>query len=254
MRIERHGWPVRAFLQELGNGRMRPEEEMLRQALLARNVPVTLYTTKRLQRSQLPLGPDCFLAGDGDCVIAALRQLGCKSPLPLDYPEALCHFLRRPVWQSTLGKFIQDLECSKPLFVKPAARAKRFSGRLFEGPADLYFLYGTSLREPVWCSTPVNWVSEWRAYVLGDRVLALCHYSGADNTKPDPKTIEAMIVAYRTSGTAPAGFAMDVGVLDDGHTALVEINDALALGAYGVAAEDYTALLLARWRELVQPR
>ncbi|MGM7644396.1 ATP-grasp domain-containing protein [Nocardia sp. JW2] len=44
---------------------------------------------------------------------------------------------------------------------------------------------------------------------------------------------------------------MDFGVLANGDTALVEVNDGYALGAYRIAADHYTELVMARWRELL---
>jgi hypothetical protein len=42
---------------------------------------------------------------------------------------------------------------------------------------------------------------------------------------------------------------MDFGILDDGVTCLVEVNDGLSLGRYyGIDGIDYTQLLVARWR------
>ena len=52
-----------------------------------------------------------------------------------------------------------------------------------------------------------------------------------------------------------AGFGIDFGLLSTGETALVEMNDGFALGAYAISARDYTDLLIARWEELMaQPK
>ncbi len=65
-----------------------------------------------------------------------------------------------------------------------------------------------------------------------------------------------MVATYEESGTAPAGYALDAGVLDSGETALVEVNDGYALGFYGSVitqrAERYLDLLEARFSELVR--
>ena len=46
---------------------------------------------------------------------------------------------------------------------------------------------------------------------------------------------------------------MDVGVLDDGRSALVEANDGFAVGRYGLDPNAYADMLAARWRQLVLP-
>ena len=53
---------------------------------------------------------------------------------------------------------------------------------------------------------------------------------------------------------APASYAIDVGVLDDGSTALIEMTDGFSLDRYGLDATAYLAVVSARWRELVGVR
>lgn len=61
-----------------------------------------------------------------------------------------------------------------------------------------------------------------------------------------------MAAALGEAGEAVAGYAIDVGLLDDGQLALVECNDGFALGLYpGMAPSRYAELLFARWRELL---
>ena len=44
---------------------------------------------------------------------------------------------------------------------------------------------------------------------------------------------------------------MDFGILEDGRTCLVEVNDGSSLGRYdGINGSDYTDLLIARWNQL----
>lgn len=247
-------WPERAFLQESGGGRLGLEENLVAEALATRSIPITYYTRKLIQRRQLPLSHRCFLSGDGDAVSGALRQVGVEPPPPIDYPEVLRPFLHRRIWRSTVAEVMDSVSCGRGhLFAKPAQRAKRFTGRVFVGPEDLYFLFGTSRREAVWCSSPVKWLSEWRAYVLRGQILALGHYSGDTSASPDPDAVRMMIDQFEEGGLRPSAYALDVGVLDDGRTALVEVNDAFALGAYGIDAEPYTAMLLARWQEMMRP-
>lgn len=50
---------------------------------------------------------------------------------------------------------------------------------------------------------------------------------------------------------APAAFAIDFGVLTDGQTALVELNDGFSIGTYGLSGELYADFTAARWAELV---
>ena len=66
-----------------------------------------------------------------------------------------------------------------------------------------------------------------------------------------PVRHESAVTAYYRSGTAPAAYAIDFGVLANGETTLVETNDGYSLGAYDIDADQYTALLMNRWRDLL---
>ncbi|WP_435592932.1 ATP-grasp domain-containing protein [Nocardia sp. bgisy118] len=59
------------------------------------------------------------------------------------------------------------------------------------------------------------------------------------------------ITAYHGSGNAPRAYGIDFGVLATGETALIEANDGHALGAYDIAADLYTELVVQRWSELL---
>jgi hypothetical protein len=49
---------------------------------------------------------------------------------------------------------------------------------------------------------------------------------------------------------APWAYCLDVGVLDTGETALVEMNDAFSIGMYEGMEACYPDLLTTRWQEL----
>lgn len=243
-----------AYLQELGNGRLRTEETMLKAEFERRGMPVELYTIKRIQRRNLPLSPSTFIAGDMDAMHGAMSQLEIDVPAPDDYPPCLTPFMHRRVWKSTLAEVEQGIcsEVRPPVFAKPAARRKSFTGRVFASPGDFMFVAGTSRRQEVWCSEVVTWRSEYRVYVIDDEIIATDHYAGDRFVALDLATVKAALAAYREAGAAPAAYGIDFGVLESGHTALVEANDGYALGAYEIAAKPYADLLIRRWHELLR--
>jgi hypothetical protein len=48
----------------------------------------------------------------------------------------------------------------------------------------------------------------------------------------------------------PAGYGIDFGVLTDGRTVLVEVNEGYSLSPYGLESTEYAELLEARWLQL----
>ena len=53
------------------------------------------------------------------------------------------------------------------------------------------------------------------------------------------------------SRNAKAAYGIDFGVLAQGDTALIELNDGFSLGSYGLDQSVYADLIVARWTELM---
>lgn len=47
-------------------------------------------------------------------------------------------------------------------------------------------------------------------------------------------------------------FTLDVGVLADGSTQVVEMNDAWSIGTYGLDGEVYLKWLIKRWKQMIE--
>jgi hypothetical protein len=245
-----------AFLQDLGSGRLRLEEKLLKAELERREIPVELYTLKRIQRRSLPLSAESFVSGDMDAMHGAMAQLEIAVPPPNDYPASLAPYLHRRIWKSTLGEVERRVfeYSGQPVFVKPAERRKSFTGRVVGPSSGDAPIGAVSRRQEVWCSEVVDWISEYRVYVIDDEIVGVDHYAGDPGVSLDMGKVAEALSAYRKSGEAPSAYGIDFGVLHNGESALVEANDGYALGAYEIAAKPYTDLLIRRWQELLQGR
>ena len=98
-------------------------------------------------------------------------------------------------------------------------------------------------------SEVVDFVSEYRGYVIKHELKGLKHYNGDFRFFPDVKTIEKAVEDYKSG---PAGYSIDFGVTSDGRTLLIECNDGWSLGNYGLDHSMYTNLLTSRWLELMK--
>ncbi|WNG47348.1 DUF4343 domain-containing protein [Archangium minus] len=244
----------RAFIQELGSGRMEPEMRDLLGGLQERGLSTELFTAKRLERRQLPLDRETLVAGDVPTVLGALGQLGIEPPPTNDYPRSIEPFLHRRLWTSTLRKLTADIEngMSPPVFAKPQGRKKRFTGHVFRTQEDLIYLQRASLSTPILCSEVVRWQSEYRVFVIRGRIVGLRHYAGDPAIRVDEAQVEQAVRALEEAGEGTAAYGVDFGVLETGQTALVEWNDGFSLGSYGLDRSLYTELTLARWAELTE--
>lgn len=243
---------TKAYIQLLESERLDVEGESLRREFTRRGVPVEPFHKKKALRHRLPVKRDTLVAGDVDSVHAALKALGVDVPTSDSYPAELRGFLGRRIWTSTVGRLEEAFTLSdrEPVFVKPAASLKRFSGIVIESTADLHRFAGTSRRTPVYCSEVVSFATEARAFVIRGDVVDVRRYEG-DGPNPDLAFVQAVVAAWTATGRAASAYGIDFGVLKDGDTVLLELNDGFALGAYGLADELYAELIVTRWLELV---
>ena len=242
-----------AFIQEQGHGRLRSEERLVVEELTRRGIPMTFYTAKRILRRQLPLDRQSLVVGDMPCIFGALKQLALPEPPPNDYPASLQEFLDRQVWRSTLGGLefsLREGSC-RSIFAKPAKRCKRFTGCVFDDESGLYGVQGVSRKEELLCAEVVTWLSEYRVYVVNSEIRSVDWYAGDRQISIDLQVVVRAIQALDRAGESLAGYAIDFGVLASGKTALVEMNDGFAIGAYSIDSRSYTDLIWARWTELL---
>lgn len=108
------------------------------------------------------------------------------------------------------------------MFVKPVEDIKRFHGTVLDKSEDLIKLGGGLEDIDVWCSEKVRFISEWRLWVLHGEILGLTPYKGRWDVFPDVNILRRSVEAYTS---APAGYAIDFGITDEGKTLLVEVSD-----------------------------
>lgn len=184
----------------------------------------------------------------------ALERAGCPTPALPDFPEALRPWLGRSLTRSTLGEVRRRLEEEPeafPLHVKPALDDRLFQGALIRAFRDLIPLAAVDPEAEVWVQEAVEFVSEWRAYVQEGQVLRVCNYKGDPLLFPERAVLEAGLSAYQD---APVAYGVDWGVTASGQTLLVEVNDASALGNYGLHGHEMAGFMELRWRELTRGR
>ena len=217
-----------------------------------RRVPCQLFEPDQFEQGRLSLARDTLVAGAIRVVESALAKVGGKVPTADNLPECLAKYRGRRVWRSTWGelriRFGKDGPPA-PLFVKPYRRNKAFPSIALYNAEDMSSAEAMPDSHEVLVSEYVLFDSEWRCFVCRGQVLDLCHYLGDAFRFPDPEIIQSAIDDF--GGDAPAGYGIDFGVLSDGRTVLVEVNDGYSLGSYGLNSVEYSELIEARWLQLV---
>jgi hypothetical protein len=191
-----------------------------------------------------------LVVGGVGAVRHALDRLGVATPTLADLPDELTAFRGRRVWQSTWGD-VRGLfnEDGPPLFVKPLRDPKAFPAGVVSRFRDLIPAAHLPDAMPVLVSEPVEFVSEWRFFVLRGRVVGSGFYKGDPLAFPDATVVRRAIDTWAPS--APQGYGIDFGVTADHRTLLVEVNEGYSLGCLGLRPTIYSEILEARWIELL---
>lgn len=232
---------------------MRPDDSPFsinRQTALVgftlRGEEVHLFDREALET--LPLTADDIVVGGIGIVHRALKRLGLAIPALPSVPPSLAEFAGRKTWRGPLIEARHAVERGEALFVKPLPdQTKLFTGQPLRAFADLLKTAHLPDDMQVDCTELTPFLSEYRTFVMHGEIVDLRPYSGDPLVFPDPELIHRAVAAYRE---APASYALDVGVVEDGRTLLVEVNDSYATGAYGLAPLRYAAWIAARWAEL----
>jgi len=186
--------------------------------------------------------PEDVVVGGNVIIWHALNQRGITLE-SCDYPPELTGFLGRKIKQVKLKELKNEI---LPVFIKPVEE-KAATGLVIETIADLENYEIKDSEAEVYCSEVVNFVSEWRCFLLYRQIVGIKYYYGDPDIDVDTDVILAAVKQY---SNIPAGCALDFGVTDDGRTLLIEMNDGYSLGVYGLKDVLYARLLSARWAEL----
>lgn len=195
-------------------------------------------------------GPEALVHGFIGDVYGALDKLKLPRPPSIDYPQELAGFFGRKIWTGTL-EAIQDKGLYPPpgVFVKPRA-LKLFTGFVWQGTRACRLHLASYPKETeVFFADPVKIVSEYRCFVLDGEILDVRRYKGDWSLAPSRRLVDACVLLYQPY----RAYAIDFGVLEDGTTVVVEVNDAFALGSYGLHPVLYARMIEARWEELTAP-
>lgn len=230
---------------------------------LVRDYRVTRCAISALSHQEAALEAGAIPIGSVEFVKAALDTLGVKPPPLLSYPDSLKAHLHRQV--NCIPLYELD-RIQEDVFVKPAAAVKLFDGFIMSrtrADNDVEEAYRQEQKDKlsrlspaagIYVSEIVSFQSEWRIYVHKHKIVGKARYDDGDDAAkvPADKTIKEMIRDYKASGQAPVAYSIDVGVLENGKTALVEVNDAWALGLYRDMQDHdaYFGMLKDRWHQI----
>jgi len=207
------------------------------------------FYKKHLKQGKLKITLNDFIAGDIETMFTAMKKLGIHYEYN-DYPKGLNKYLHRKIWESSIKDIKEELydKCFiNPIFIKPKDKLKKFTGFIIKSIDDLSKINNAGNDIKIFCSEPVNFLSEYRCPVINGEIKDFCHYSGDSDIKIDKSLVQKMVKDFINS---PKAYCIDVGVINTGETILIEINDAFSIGKYSMSKEVYAELLITRWNEI----
>ena len=183
-------------------------------------------------------------------VTGAIEALGCPMPQTSSLPPVLEPYFGRRVWEQSLGEVRYHVNNERgPLFIKPLPQDhKLFNGHVVNKFRDLILTSSIAPETQILCSEAIHLVSEYRGFVHRGEIIGLRHYHGDFRFYPDTKIADDALANFEG---CPVACSMDWGVTRDGKTVLIEVNDAYALGCYGLDRLLYASMMRDRWFEMV---
>lgn len=238
-----------AYVQQKEGQWLSPSSYACWKAFSERGDDVIPFEYRQLRDGELALSRETIVHGGVQAVRKALAILEVPMPPNIDLPEQVLPFCGRKTWTSTMSKVRQIERYDPPIHVKPLHGHKEFTGRVLKRRDDLLFLTSVPGEVEVLVQEYVDFRSEWRFYVLRRQVVGAGYYTGDPMLVPDSRVVSAALEAY---DTGPIAHSLDVGVVADGRTLVIEVNDAFSLGFYGLSVYKYAEMIESRWNEMTK--
>lgn len=176
----------------------------------------------------IPIGSIQFIARWLEC------HRGVDKMNPIEVPACL----RKEKYLGREYRIVRGdkLPESGSFFVKDvsALKAMSFSGDI-ENLHRSHIVKSENLYQ---VSSLVDIEAEYRAFVDGMNIAAICLYNGDCKTFPDAKLLQEMVDVYTASNEAPLSYTMDVAILKNGRTVIMEIHPVTSVGLYGYGSRN----------------
>ena len=215
---------------------------------------IPFIDTSWLRAMSLGRTKEDIVVGNIGVVVQSLLDIGIAPPPQLATPPELEDFLGRKTGESTLGEIRDAYESfsglkSLPIFIKPKDHHKLFDGYVVKDFNGLIYTSPFPADTKVITSEVVNFISEYRGFVLNGELIGCKHYKGDFKIHPDYTVIHKAIDTIKKPLVA---YSIDFGVTNQGETFLIECNDSFSLGAYGIKPRLYVQMIKARWEEMTK--
>jgi hypothetical protein len=142
------------------------------------------------------------------------------------------------------------LSKSKQIFIKPV-HIKLFTGFVTKYNISILETFPDDTLVYVYDVFEHDIVSEWRLYVNKHKIYDSHNYDGDYKIIPNYDYINEVIEKNKKNNF-PISYTIDVGILNNYQTVVIEYNDFWAIGNYGLYNNKYLQFLKERYFEIVR--
>ena len=243
------------FVQRRLDAPLGHEEKLIWQYATMEQLKIKSFSPEEMANGDVPAQDASLIVGSVQSVTSALEQLNITAPNPSYYPDCLKSWLYRDVEAVNANHARWMIEQGSTLFVK-SQNWKQMTGMVCSKTSHHPEFSAMPSDAMCWISNPVEWLSEYRVYVYQNEIIAISCYEGDESFKLDARVLENAVNALEANNWHDT-YAMDWGIIKTPTgellTALVEMNDAWAIGAYdGINYRQYYNFLNRRWQQLVK--
>ncbi|SRR6266403_2969011 len=178
---------------------------------------------------------DCIPIGSVEFVSEYIKKYYNIDIIPINVPYEL--MLNRELTGRYIYNGDQDYTFDKRKFVKSNDKIKSFTDIIEPN---------TKLPEGKYqFSELIQIESEYRCFVYQNKLVGIKNYSGDFTIFPNIHSINKMIESFKK--LAPIAYTLDVGILDNDNTVVIEVHDFFSCGLYGFNDLRILPLMFIRW-------
>lgn len=204
---------------------------------------------------EIPTGNNVVVGSVEACGLT-LKSWGIQIPLSVDkmlleedfnYSKARDYY-GRDIEIVSEEKLREKISNSQK-FIKPHGNIKGFNGFVCEKKHLPLFEFHTENYKGLYqMHDVVNFISEYRVYILHNNIHGICHYAGNPLIFFDShKLLEIVSGDFIGKST----YVVDIGITLGMETFIVEYNDAWAIGNYGLSESKYWKFIKTGWINII---
>lgn len=149
---------------------------------------------------------------------------------PIEVPEVLR--IERYLGRDYEIKSLSEIEFKGNKFIKDVDKLKQFSYLGNLESLDKRLL----VSENYLISSVVNIMAEYRVFVDNTDIKAIQYYDGDCTVFPNVSILREMIYKYSVVRDRPKSYTMDIAVLKNGKTVIIEVHPVTSVGTYGFSS------------------